>query len=67
MKENVNEQHSIFKNKIQTLFKYERENMNTIKETNEIRNRMFAEYVKQGLQEKKWSLASSHKNGPVLV
>ncbi len=34
MKEEIDDQNAIFKTKIQTLFKYERDNMTTIKDVN---------------------------------
>lgn len=34
MKQDIDGQYSIFKNQIQTLFKYERDNMTTLKEVN---------------------------------
>lgn len=66
MKETIDGQHSTFKNKIQSLFKYERENMMTVKESNEIRSKMFTEYVKQGMHSKKPD-PNKMKESPILV
>lgn len=49
MKDTLSSQYTVFKTKIHSLFRFEKENMTTFKEINEVRNKMYNEYLKQGL------------------
>ena len=48
MHNTMNEQFIIFKSKIKNIFRYEKDNMMTLKEVFEQKNKIHAEYVKQG-------------------
>lgn len=44
-----NDEYMIFKMKIKNLFRYEKDNMNTLKDVIECRNKVHYEYSRQGL------------------
>lgn len=48
MHNSMNEQYVIFKTRIKNILRFEKDNMTTLKEVFEVRNKIHAEYSRQG-------------------
>jgi hypothetical protein len=48
MQNTINEQYIVFKSRLRNVFRFEKDNMNTLKELFESKNKIHYEYARQG-------------------